>query len=150
MDPKRTMLSAVSALLLSAVTIVGASAQQTSAVNGDWLNSNGGDTGVPYYGYSRPHYAGRAIGYRRYNRLQMNAGPSTSSLNCDWLNSHGGDTGVPYYGYSRPHYTGRAIGFRRYNRLQMNAGPSTSSLNGDWLNSHGGDTGAPYYGYTRY
>jgi hypothetical protein len=75
------MLSAVSALLLSAVTLVGASAQQTSAVNGDW--------------------AGRGIGCPRYNRLQMNAGPSTSSLNGDWLNSHGGDTGAPYYGYTR-------------------------------------------------
>ena len=51
LDPNRT-LSVVTAVLLSATTIVSASAQPaTSSVNGDWLNSGGGN--VPYYGYTR-------------------------------------------------------------------------------------------------
>jgi hypothetical protein len=61
MELKRTILSAVTAVLVSAATIVSASAQPaTSSVNGDWLNSGGGE--VPYYGY-----VGGATSHRRYH-----------------------------------------------------------------------------------
>jgi hypothetical protein len=64
---KRTILLAVSAALLSAATIVSASAQpnpsnSTSSINGDWLPGQ-----RPYY-----HHATR---YRHYRGLYMNALP---------------------------------------------------------------------------
>jgi hypothetical protein len=57
MVAKRTILLAVSAALLSAGTIVSASAQpnpsnSTSSVNGDWLPGQ-----RPYYGYHHRYYA---------------------------------------------------------------------------------------------
>jgi uncharacterized membrane protein len=88
MDPKRTILSAVGAVLLSAATIVGASAQPaTSSLDGDWIDNCGG---VACYGYtSHLNYAARAARYRRHHPL-MNAAPATSGLDGDWIKNCGG------------------------------------------------------------